>query len=66
MPKRLDTLKIISPNGHLGFAPIRTGSFELGVAAGPDYIAADSGSDDVGPVGEPAGDRLSGRGAHRL
>ena len=25
-------------------------SFELGVAAGPDYIAADSGSDDVGPV----------------
>src|SRR4029079_236003 len=44
------TLKIISPNGHLGFAPIRTGSFELGVAARPDYIAADSGSDDVGPV----------------
>ena len=44
------TLKIISPNGHLGFAPIRTGSFELGVAAWPDYVAADSGSDDVGPV----------------
>src|SRR3954469_20166426 len=50
MPRRLDTLKIISPNGHLGFAPIRTGSFEIGVAARPDYIAADSGSDDVGPV----------------
>src|SRR4051812_41904164 len=46
----MQTLKIISPNGHLGFAPIRTGSFELGVAAKPDYIAADSGSDDVGPV----------------
>ena len=46
----MHTLKIISPNGHLGFAPIRTGSFELGVAARPDYIAADSGSDDVGPV----------------
>ena len=46
----MHSLKIISPNGHLGFAPIRTASFELGVAAKPDYIAADSGSDDVGPV----------------
>ena len=44
------SFKIISPNGHLGFAPIRTASFELGVAAGPQCIAADSGSDDVGPV----------------
>jgi len=43
-------VKIISPNGHLGFAPIKTGSFHLGVEAGPDFIAADSGSDDVGPV----------------
>jgi hypothetical protein len=46
----MQSLKIICPNGHLGFAPLRTESFELGVAAGPDYIAADSGSDDVGPV----------------
>lgn len=46
----MQSLKIICPNGHLGFAPLRTGSFEIGVAAGPDYIAADSGSDDVGPV----------------
>lgn len=46
----MQSLRIISPNGHLGFAPIRTGSFDLGVAAGPHYIAADSGSDDVGPV----------------
>lgn len=46
----MQTLKIICPNGHLGFAPLRTESFELGVAAAPDYIAADSGSDDVGPV----------------
>ncbi len=46
----MQSLRIISPNGHLGFAPIRTASFELGVAAGPHYIAADSGSDDVGPV----------------
>ncbi|HWI82812.1 acyclic terpene utilization AtuA family protein [Ramlibacter sp.] len=43
-------LKIICPNGHLGFAPLRTESFELGVRAEPHYIAADSGSDDVGPV----------------
>jgi len=46
----MQTLKIICPNGHLGFAPLRPESFWAGVAAGPDYIAADSGSDDVGPV----------------
>lgn len=46
----MKSLKIICPNGHLGFAPLRVPSFEIGVAAGPDYIAADSGSDDVGPV----------------
>ncbi|MET4579691.1 acyclic terpene utilization AtuA family protein [Ottowia thiooxydans] len=46
----MDSLKIICPNGHLGFAPLRTESFEIGVKAAPDYIAADSGSDDVGPV----------------
>ncbi|MDO8249644.1 MAG: acyclic terpene utilization AtuA family protein [Rhodoferax sp.] len=45
----MQTLKIICPNGHLGFAPLRTESFQLGVEAGTDYIAADSGSDDVGP-----------------
>ena len=44
------SLRIICPNGHLGFAPLRVESFELGVAAQPDVIAADSGSDDVGPV----------------
>lgn len=46
----METLKIICPNGHLGFAPLRPESFWLGVDASPDYIAADSGSDDVGPV----------------
>ena len=46
----MQSLKIICPNGHLGFAPIRLDSFKLGVAAAPHYIAADSGSDDVGPV----------------
>lgn len=46
----MSSMKIICPNGHLGFAPLKKASFHLGVAAGPDYIAADSGSDDVGPV----------------
>ena len=44
------SLRIICPNGHLGFAPLRVESFRLGVAERPDCIAADSGSDDVGPV----------------
>lgn len=44
------SMSIICPNGHLGFAPLRTESFQIGVDAQPDYIAADSGSDDVGPV----------------
>jgi len=42
------TLRILAPNGHLGFAPMKTGSFERGVATRPDVIAADSG-DDIGP-----------------
>lgn len=46
----MKSLKVICPNGHLGFAPLKTGSFHIGVDAKPDYIAADSGSDDIGPV----------------
>jgi hypothetical protein len=46
----MQSLRIICPNGHLGFAALRIESFRIGVAARPDYIAADSGSDDVGPV----------------
>ena len=45
----MKTARIICPNGHLGFAPLKPDSFNLGVAAGPDFIAADSGSDDIGP-----------------
>jgi hypothetical protein len=45
----MKTARIICPNGHLGFAPLKPESFALGVAAGPDFIAADSGSDDIGP-----------------
>ena len=36
----MKSLKIICPNGHLGFAPLKPASFHLGVAAGPDIIAA--------------------------
>jgi hypothetical protein len=43
-------LRILCPNGHLGFAPTRLGSFERGLAAEPDMIACDSGSSDCGPV----------------
>src|SRR5579884_1564816 len=51
------TLRIVCPNGHLGFAPIKTGSFHIGVGCEPDLICADSGSCDVGPV--PLGADLS-------
>jgi hypothetical protein len=45
----MPSARIICPNGHLGFAPLKPESFRLGVAARPEFIAADSGSDDVGP-----------------
>ena len=45
-----DTLRIVCPNGHLGFAPIKTGSFRIGCESEPDLICADSGSCNVGPV----------------
>jgi hypothetical protein len=45
----MTSTRIICPNGHLGFAPLKTASFHLGVAEKPDFIAADSGSDDIGP-----------------
>src|SRR5580692_3417394 len=44
------TLRIVCPNGHLGFAPIKSGSFRIGCESEPDLICADSGSCDVGPV----------------
>lgn len=43
------SLRIVCPNGHLGFAPIKTGSFQIGCTSTPDLICADSGSCDVGP-----------------
>ena len=44
----MKSLKIICPNGHLGFAPLKVESFRKGVEAKPDYIAADSGSESEG------------------
>ena len=46
----MKTMKLLSPNGHLGFAPLRPESFERGVDEAPDIIAADSGSSDIGPA----------------
>jgi len=43
-----EQLRIVSPNGHLGFAPTKEESFRLAVEARPDYYCADSGSDDIG------------------
>jgi hypothetical protein len=45
----MKTARIICPNGHLGFAPLKPDSFAIGIAAKPDFVAADSGSDDIGP-----------------
>src|SRR5260370_36004994 len=49
VPSPGSSLRILCPNGHLGFAPIKTASFELGLDCAPDLICADSGSCDVGP-----------------
>lgn len=43
-------LRILCPNGHLGFAPTKEGSFKIGAATRPDYYCCDSGSDDIGPA----------------
>lgn len=45
----MKNLRFLCPNGHLGFAPIKTESFYLGLDTKPDFILADSGSDDIGP-----------------
>lgn len=43
-------LKIVSPNGHLGFAPTKEESFYIAKEQKPDYYCCDSGSDDIGPA----------------
>ena len=44
------TLKVLISTGHLGTAPSNPESFHLGMAADPDYVVADGGSSDPGPV----------------
>lgn len=41
-------IRIVCPNGHLGFAPTKKESFYLAAATKPDYYCSDSGSDDIG------------------
>lgn len=43
------SLRIVSPNGHLGFAPTRSESFKESLKHHPDFLIADSGSSDIGP-----------------
>jgi hypothetical protein len=45
-----DSLKVLISTGHLGTAPSSRDSFMLGMAAKPDYVVADGGSSDPGPV----------------
>jgi hypothetical protein len=48
--KKKEKLRIICPNGHLGFACTKEESFHIGAQTNPDYYCCDSGSDDIGPV----------------
>ena len=49
VPLSGSSLRILCPNGHLDFAPIKTASFRVGLDRAPDLICADSGLCDVGP-----------------
>ena len=44
------TLRILISTGHLGTAPSAPESFHRGMATNPDYVVADAGSSDPGPV----------------
>src|SRR5215217_9634519 len=47
---RKNSLRVLISTGHLGTAPSNPESFMLGMASGPDYVVADGGSSDPGPV----------------
>ncbi|MBL8689091.1 MAG: acyclic terpene utilization AtuA family protein [Rhodospirillaceae bacterium] len=47
-PKR--SMRIMISTGHLGTAPSSPESFHAGIATRPDYLVADGGSSDPGPV----------------
>lgn len=44
------TLRVLISTGHLGTAPSSPESFHRGMATAPDYVVADAGSADPGPV----------------
>lgn len=44
-----DSLKFLCPNGCLGFGLTKEKSYYIGLQENPDYIACDSGSNDIGP-----------------
>src|SRR5690348_3816707 len=48
-PKR-DRLSVLISTGHLGTAPSNPESFYRGMESRPDYVVADGGSSDPGPV----------------
>src|SRR5688500_4858713 len=49
-PASAKSLKVLISTGHLGTAPSNPESFHLGMEANPDYVVADGGSSDPGPV----------------
>ena len=49
-PRSKSALKVLISTGHLGTAPSNPESFYRGLEAEPDYIVADAGSSDPGPV----------------
>lgn len=50
MADRPETMRILISTGHLGTAPSAPDSFHRGMATNPDYVVADGGSSDPGPV----------------
>ena len=48
--QRKSTLRVLISTGHLGTAPSSPESFHRGMESGPDYVVADGGSSDPGPV----------------
>lgn len=46
---RTKSLSFLCPNGHLGFAPSKRESFDIGAKKRPDFYCCDSGSSDIGP-----------------
>jgi hypothetical protein len=43
-------LRVLISTGHLGTAPSSPESFHRGMETNPDYVVADGGSSDPGPV----------------